>query len=141
MVERQHRSKSPLHATQAKRFDATRLHEATPAGPAPPPATGDMVKAKVAKGRSIDIPIPGAAPEFFRYEKITGKEVTHGPIRCAGPGEVVELPASEVDRLRALGFLEWPDKRFVTNEEAAMTGVTDDVRLKHGLSKPTVAQR
>jgi hypothetical protein len=60
-------------------------------------------KAIVARGRSIDIPVEGKRIQVGTTED--NRKVTRVPIRKAGPGEEVELPADEVRRLRASGFL------------------------------------
>jgi hypothetical protein len=74
--------------------------------PAPPPdnneATGTAV---VARGRTVHCPVPDQT-QFVGYDKTTGKEI-YGPVfKAYGPGSKVELPVSEITRLRGLGFLE-----------------------------------
>ena len=64
-------------------------------------------KAVVARGRSIDVPVPGKKVVVGTAED--GKPITRGPTRRAQPGETVELPIDEVRALRASGYLVDPD--------------------------------
>ena len=65
-------------------------------------------KAVVARGRTVDAPIP-------RKRRLVGQTndgvQIYGPVtRRFGPGETVELAAWEVRRLQELGFLVDPNK-------------------------------
>ena len=64
-----------------------------------------MTKATLARGRCIEAVIEGADKEIAGYDVNMRKYVY--PSQCPRymPGEVVTLPASEVRRLRQLGFL------------------------------------
>ena len=64
-------------------------------------------KAVVARGRSIDVPVPGKKIVVGTSED--NKPITRVPTRRAQPGEVVELPSDEVRTLRASGYLVDPD--------------------------------
>lgn len=64
-------------------------------------------KAIVARGRSIDVPIPGKK-EFSGTNK-DGDSFYRLPVRNVGPGQEVELPIEEVRSLRAAGYLVDPD--------------------------------
>ena len=63
-----------------------------------------MTKATVARGRCVEAVIEGADKEIAGYDVNMRK---YDPSQCPRymPGEVVTLPASEVRRLRQLGFL------------------------------------
>lgn len=63
-------------------------------------------RAIVARGRSIDVPVPGKAIVVGTTED--NKPVTRVPTRKALPGEEVNLPADEVKALRKAGFLVDP---------------------------------
>jgi hypothetical protein len=63
-------------------------------------------KAIVARGRSIDVQVPGRAIVVGTTED--NKPVTRAPTRRAGPGEEIELPSDEVRTLRLAGFLVDP---------------------------------
>jgi len=74
-------------------------------------------KATVARGRTVHAPIPGA------YEAIGFDPTTAEPLRVLrhrayGPGETIEAPVAEIERLKRLGFLHDP-ARYATDEEAA----------------------
>jgi hypothetical protein len=64
--------------------------------------TEKLVKATVAPRRSIDVPF-GTLVTIGTTEE--GKPITRIATKSVGPGETVELPASEVEHLRKAGFL------------------------------------
>ena len=85
-----------------------------------PEAVGPMVKARVAKGRTLHLPDPSGKRVIVGTRAvevdghITHADVTQSALMTAGPGTEVELAESEVKRLRELGFLENPDGRYPT---------------------------
>ena len=79
----------------------------------------EMGRATVAPGRSVHCPVPGKK-EFFKYDK-DGNAVYRPVSRSYGPNEVVTLPLEEIDRLRGLGFLLDPDKKYRTHKDVAAT--------------------
>jgi hypothetical protein len=119
-----------------QREQRTKLQETPPTAPSPEPAPG-MARGVVAKGRSIDIGLPTKKIVGSRPIEIGGvtvyKDVEAAEQRKAQPGDIVELPEAEIERLRGLGFLVAPDapaKRG--NGKAAVnpvTGVPNDPRL------------
>ena len=58
----------------------------------------------VARGRTVEAPIPGKKRRVG-FERETGEEIFGPVLKRFGPGEAVRLPASEVRRLKELGFL------------------------------------
>lgn len=65
------------------------------------------VKATVARGRSVDVPIQGKTIVVGTTED--GKPVTRVPTKHYIAGQEVELPLDEVRRLQASGYLVDPD--------------------------------
>ncbi len=117
--------------------------------PPPPEDKGPLMKGRVARGRSVHLVDRDAPLEHVGYAQIlidgtsTLKAITRAPMRAAGPGETVELPAAEVARLRDLGFLEREDGRFMTHEAMvkAVTGIENDPRLVNSPSIRTEAPK
>jgi hypothetical protein len=104
--------------------------------PAPEVDPGPMAKAKVAKGRCVHVPngkkhIVGS--EAYDVQgTIVHRDVTAEGYRSAGPGEVVELPEAEIERLTGLGFLVALDDKPVKRGNGKghpVTGVKDDPRV------------
>jgi hypothetical protein len=98
---------------------------------------GPLARAKVAKGRTVHLPLPTGAKRIVgtRAAEVNGvimyRDVTAVEYRSAQPGEIVELPEVEVQRLTALGFLidDKPAKRG--NGKGVvdpLTGIVDDPR-------------
>ena len=93
--------------------------------------TEKMVKAIVARGRSLYF---GEGRRVLGFDKDTNQEI-FGPAtwRYVLPGETVELPASEVERMRALGYLVDPSKvappeegpRIVRSEDRDRPGLVE----------------
>lgn len=77
----------------------------------------EMGTATVAKGRTVHCPAPGETA-FVAYDK-EGEPVFGPVLKYFGPDETVELPVREIIRLRGLGFLTDPDKRFRTHKDIA----------------------
>ena len=80
--------------------------------------TGPLIKAKVAKNRTLHIPDPSGKKDIVGRRPVendgvvTFTDITQAALMMAGPGTEVELPESEVRRLQSLGFLESPDGRY-----------------------------
>jgi hypothetical protein len=85
-----------------------------------------MEKAVVARGRCVGIPDPTAEPGFIGREPDTNKELFAPGLKYILPGEEVELPRSEVKRLRGLGTLVDPNAPEPTIE----TGQSHRLTLK-----------
>jgi hypothetical protein len=111
------------------------LQEIPPTAQAAEPAPG-MARGVVAKGRSIDIGLPtkkivGSRP-IEKDGVVIYKNVEAAEQRKAEPGDVVELPEAEIERLRGLGFLAPEPAKRGGNGKAAVnpvTGVPNDPRL------------
>jgi hypothetical protein len=68
-----------------------------------------LVRATVARGRTVDVPIPGSRYQIGLTKSFDNpKPVFNQRCRQYGPGSVIELPADEAERLRALGYLVDP---------------------------------
>jgi hypothetical protein len=78
-----------------------------------PDESEPLESATVARGRSVDMPSPGAKQEQTGFDLAEKRPVFRLPQTRYGPGQVVKLPRSEVRRLRALGFLVDPDAKAV----------------------------
>jgi len=116
-MQREQRSNKNLRSSKpasnfagTRKFDVDRLAPTRPDMlPAPEVDPGPMAKAKVAKGRCVHVPngkkhIVGS--EAYDVQgTIVHRDVTAEGYRSAGPGEVVELPEAEIERLTGLGFL------------------------------------
>jgi hypothetical protein len=59
----------------------------------------------VSRGKSVHVPVPGAEPQRVGWDKTDGTEVTAIPQKILMPGDLYEGPASEVARLKRLGYL------------------------------------
>lgn len=70
--------------------------------------TGPMGRAIVARGRVVHAAVRGEY-DLVGYDSTTAAPVRAPRTRIYLPGETVELPVSEIERLRALGFLADPD--------------------------------
>jgi hypothetical protein len=108
-----------------------------PTAPSPEPDVGPTGRAVVAKGRSVHIALETKRIVGSRPIEINGttihRNVEAAEIRIAGPGETVELPEAEIERLRGLGFLvdDQPATRRGTNGKGhSVTGIDNDPRLK-----------
>jgi hypothetical protein len=66
-----------------------------------------LVRGVVARGRTVHVPTDQKV--LAGYERETNRPIERIVCERRGPGETVELPGSEVKRLRALGFLVDPD--------------------------------
>jgi hypothetical protein len=98
----------------------------------------EMAKAKVMRGHTIHVPtgrqkIVGTRP----YEKdgvILHRDVTAQENRMAVPGDIIELPVDEIERLTALGFVapldDAPAKGIKVKPARPEIGVHDDPRVK-----------
>jgi hypothetical protein len=64
--------------------------------------------ATVRTGRSVDVPDP-IEKRAVGYDRDTGKPIYAAVQHRYGPGQQVELPVSEIRRLRGLGFLVDPN--------------------------------
>jgi hypothetical protein len=71
------------------------------------PEPEELVSGVVSSGHSIHINIGRVASG---YDAMLSRPVYRQTFRIALPGEVVELPRSEIDKLRAQGFLVDPDR-------------------------------
>jgi hypothetical protein len=79
--------------------------------------------AVVAKGRSIDCPVPGSK-QFIRYDK-DGNAVYGPTYRRFTENQKVQLPIAEIERLQVLGFLVAHDKKFRTQRDAVQSQARD----------------
>lgn len=94
-----------------------------------------MGSAKVAGGRCIHIPTGKMLHRGYALQRIDtngvvvgeNREVTMGEVRIAGPGEIVELPVSEITRFTELGFLVAIEPAKKARPE---TGIDNDPRVK-----------
>ena len=75
--------------------------------PAEPDPDEPREFAIVARGRSIDAPTEQR--RAVGYDPVKGEQLYAAVQRRYGPGERIELPISEIRRLRELGFLVDPD--------------------------------
>jgi len=80
--------------------------------------SGPRAKATVAKGRTIIAPAPGEGSDLVGFDPFTAAPIRAPRQRAYGPGEEVQLPLSEIERLTRLGFLHDPN-RYGGDEEAA----------------------
>ena len=74
----------------------------------PLPAEGPLTEAIVAHGRTVEVSTDQKVQRGYNSD--TGETITRVLTKAFGPGEVVLLPASEVERLRQLGYLVDPSR-------------------------------
>jgi hypothetical protein len=116
-----------------RKFDMDKLQPT----PAQDVDLGPLAKAKVAKGRSIHIPTGTKKIVGTRAAEVNGailyRDVTAQETRSAGPGEIVELPINEIERLTELGFVTSIDgqlaKGMMVKPVRPQTGIDGDPRL------------
>ena len=70
------------------------------------PPSGPLVSCTVARGRTVEAPIPDGEKIIAGFDSVKGEYAYAVPCQRFGPGEVVMLQKSEADRIRLLGFLE-----------------------------------
>lgn len=135
--------RSSSSRTIAHHAEAEKLHDTPVAGPSPEVDQGPLGTARVAKGRCLHLPtgkqvyFKEAVQRVDQNGVVVGQNVAvmRGEVRIAGPGETVELPQKEIERLRGLGFLEPIDDkpRLLSKAERtalmAATGIVDDPRV------------
>jgi hypothetical protein len=76
-----------------------------------------MERAVVSRGRTVCVPDPSVTVFTGREPDGEHKERFAPGLREIGPGNEVELPRSEVLRLRKLGFLVDPDAAEIPTAE------------------------
>ena len=76
--------------------------------PAEPDPDEPRELATVRPGRSVDVP-DSIEKRAVGYDRDTGKSIYAAVQHRYGPGQQVELPVSEIRRLRGLGFLVDPN--------------------------------
>jgi hypothetical protein len=72
-----------------------------------------MERAIVARGRTVVVPDPTKPPVFVGRQIETNREMFAPATRDFGPGEEVELPRGEAQRLRGFGYLVDADAKVV----------------------------
>jgi len=82
--------------------------------------TGPPPEGTVARGRSVDVVLHDAEPEIAGYSAEEKRYIMRAQTRCAGPGEVVVLPAEEIAWLRSRGFLVDPDAELAERSSTGM---------------------
>ncbi len=144
-----HTTKPAADFAGTRKFDPEKLLSSQP-NPLPPQQEvdpGPMGIAKVCRGRTVHVPtgqkiVIGSRP-YELNGAILHRDVTTQAYRSAGPGEIVELPQTEIDRLTELGFLQpiddQPAKGLKVKPVRPETGVKDDVRLR-GVNSLTTAK-
>lgn len=131
-------SKTHTNFTDLKRHDPDKVFDVHPNMQPAQVDLGPLAKARVARGRSIHIPNGALRVVGTRAFEVNGtvvyKDVTAADYHSAQPGEVVELPETEIARLTSLGFLVALDDKAARkgNGKAPVnpdTGVANDTRL------------
>ena len=70
------------------------------------PPSGPLVSCTVARGRTVEAPIPDGEKIIAGFDTVKGEYTYAVPCQRFGPGETLMLPESEARRILALGFIE-----------------------------------
>jgi hypothetical protein len=65
----------------------------------------EMKRVKILRG-TVDVPRPADAPTGLAHRPLFGRSGHPGHFAQVYPGELVNLPAAEADRLAGLGLVE-----------------------------------